>query len=304
MAYQGTLSEGRSACLAIFDHPGNRQFPSTWLVRDNYPYMNPTFPCKQDVTLKPEESLTLRYGILVHEGPITRQGIERRWQRFSKKQSRTVDAARFDPVVQNIEGWTVHVDPQMLAGEQAEAGAKALTLLANHLQRIAILVPEEQLTQLRDLEIWIEHHHPTLGAMQYHPSVDWLRSHGHDPRLAGKVHITRAASLLSRQQMIKHPAVVLHELAHAYHDQVLGFDHPRIIAVYEEAKAAGIYEKSLLYDGKTVRHYGLSNHKEYFAEGTEAYFYRNDFYPFCRAELHEHDPALHDLLEEIWGPIP
>ncbi len=38
-------------------------------------------------------------------------------------------------------------------------------------------------------------------------------------------------------------------------------------------------------------------------EGTEAYFYRNDFYPFVRAELKEHDPVLHDLLEEIWGPL-
>ena len=53
-----------------------------------------------------------------------------------------------------------------------------------------------------------------------------------------------------------------------------------------------------------MRHYALSNHKEYFAEGTEAYFYRNDFYPFVRAELKEHDPALHDLLKSIWdGPI-
>ncbi len=303
MAYQGSLSEGRSASVAIFDHPSNRDFPSTWLVRDNYPYMNPTFPCKQDVTLQPGENLTLRYGILVHEGPLTPKKIARRWQRFSREKIKNADAVRFDPVEQNIEGWTVHVDPQMLEGRHAEAGSRALGMLANHLQRIAILMPEEKLAQLRDLEIWIEHHHPTLGAMQYHPSVDWLRSHGHDPRLARKVHIPRAANLLSRQQMLKHPAVVLHELAHAYHDQILSFDNPRIIAVYEEAKAAGIYEQSLLYNGETVRHYGLSNHKEYFAEGTEAYFYRNDFYPFCRAELKEHDPALCDLLEETWGPV-
>ena len=46
-----------------------------------------------------------------------------------------------------------------------------------------------------------------------------------------------------------------------------------------------------------------SNQMEYFAEGTEAYFYRNDFYPFVRAELEQHDPVLHDLLEDIWGPM-
>jgi hypothetical protein len=213
------------------------------------------------------------------------------------------EAVRFDPVVQQIEGWAVYVDPQLLEGEYSEDGARALKMLANHLQRIAILLPQEQLARMQKLEIWIEHHHPTLGAMQYHPNLDWLKSHGHDPRLAKKVHIPRAKNLLSRHQMIKHPAVVLHELAHAYHDQYLGFDNARIIEVYKKAKAAGIYEKVLLYNGKKVRHYGLRDHKEYFAEGTEAYFYRNDFYPFVRAELKEHDPELHDFLAEVWGPL-
>jgi dipeptidyl-peptidase-4 len=48
----------------------------------------------------------------------------------------------------------------------------------------------------------------------------------------------------------------------------------------------------------------MTNHKEYFAEGTEAFFNRNDFYPFVQAELKEHDPRLHALLEEIWGKTP
>jgi hypothetical protein len=207
----------------------------------------------------------------------------------------------FNPVIREIEGWRVHVDPALIDGEHHELGGRALQMLANHLQRIKILVPEEPLRKLQGIEIWIEHDHPRLKAMQYHPSKQWLLANHHDPRLARKVHITRAADLLSRSQMLKHPAVVLHELAHAYHDQVLGFDHPGIIAAYKKAKDAGIYEKVLLYTGEKVRHYGLSNHKEYFAEGTEAYFYRNDFYPFVRAELKEHDPEFHDLLANIWG---
>jgi len=210
--------------------------------------------------------------------------------------------AHFDPVVKEIEGWIVHVDPQMLEGEHAEAGGRALAMLANHLQRIAILMPEDRLEKMRKLEIWIEHDHPELGAMQYHPDVGWLTARGYDARLAKKVHITRAASLLLRHQMIKHPAVILHELAHAYHDQILGFDEPRIKAAYDTAMEAGTYDEVLLYTGRKVRHYAATDHKEYFAEATEAYFYRNDFYPFVRAELQQHDPALHDLLEEIWGP--
>ena len=59
----------------------------------------------------------------------------------------------------------------------------------------------------------------------------------------------------------------------------------------------------MLYTGATVRHYGLSNHKEYFAEAAEAYFGVNDFYPFVRAELKEHDPRMFSLMEEFWGRV-
>ena len=224
----------------------------------------------------------------------------------AKPQSDSIEEARshrFEPVVREIEGWTVHVDPKLLKGEYSESGTAALKMLANHLQRIAILVPAEQLTKLRTVEFWIEHSHPQLGGKQYHPNLKWLTDRGHDRRLAKKVHITHAEQLLSRQQMLKHPAVILHELAHGYHDQYLSFDNQRIIDAYDKAMAAGIYEKALLYNGKQVRHYGASNHKEYFAEGTESFFYRNDFYPFVAAELEEHDPTLYNLLIDIWGPL-
>ena len=39
--------------------------------------------------------------------------------------------------------------------------------------------------------------------------------------------------------------------------------------------------------------------KSILPRGTEAYFFRNDFYPFVRTELHEHDPTRHDLLVKI-----
>jgi hypothetical protein len=200
-----------------------------------------------------------------------------------------------------MHGWTVHADSSLVTGEHKEEGSRALSMLANHLERITILVQGERLEKLRKLEIFIEHEHPELVPMQYHPSVHWLTARGYDPRLAKKVHVTRARDLISRSQLLKHPAVILHELAHAYHDQVLGFDHPGIIQAYEAAMEAGIYQQSLLHTGDTVRHYATTDHKEYFAEATEAYLYRNDFYPFVRAELYQHDPKIHALLAEIWG---
>lgn len=203
----------------------------------------------------------------------------------------------------DLQGWTVHADARLVGGEYKELGTRSLSMLSNHLERLTILMPEKQLAELRKLEIFIEHSHPELGNMQYHPDLDWLTEHGYDPKLRKKVHIPNAAELLSRQQMLKHPAVILHELAHAYHDQVLSFDEPRIIKVYDDAMKKGIYEKSLLFNGETVKHYATTNHKEYFAEATEAYLYHNDFYPFVRAELRQHDPAAYAEMERVWGKV-
>jgi dipeptidyl-peptidase-4 len=201
----------------------------------------------------------------------------------------------------DIHGWTVHTDKRLVDGEYKELGARALSMLANHLERIDILIEGKPLADLKKMEIFMEHSHPELGNMQYHPGIDWLTERGYDPRLAKKVHLTQASELLSRSQMLKHPAVILHELAHAYHDQILGFDEPEIIKAYDAAMKAGIYEKSLLFNGETVKHYATTDHKEYFAEATEAYLYHNDFYPFVRAELNQHDPTAFALMEKIWG---
>lgn len=209
----------------------------------------------------------------------------------------------YDPVEKTIEGWKVAVDPELLEKEHEEVGKKALTALANHLQRITYIVPEDRLEKMRKLPIWIERNNPVLGNMQYHPGRGWLVDNGHDPRLVKHVHIPRAKQLYDRHMWAKHPYVVLHEIAHAFHDQILDFDDPEILAAYNAAKDSGIYDRVLLFTGDQVRHYGLNNQMEYFAEATEAYFGVNDFYPFVRAELKEHDPRAFSVLEKVWGPI-
>jgi hypothetical protein len=209
----------------------------------------------------------------------------------------------YEPIVKQLEGWTLRVDPKLLAKENKDVGDRAFEALANHLQRVKYIAPKDKVAQLQKLPIWIDLHHPRLGSMQYHPGKSWLAVNKHDPRMVKHVHIPRAKSLFDRGMWAKHPYVVLHELAHAYHDQVLGFNNKEINAAYDNMKKKGIYEKVLLYTGRKVRHYALSNPKEYFAESTEAYFGVNDFYPFVRAELKEHDPTMHALMVKFWGPI-
>lgn len=209
----------------------------------------------------------------------------------------------YDPVEKQLEGWTLAVDPQLLEEKNKEVADRAFEALANHLQRVKYIVPKDRLAQLQKLPIWIDLDNPKLGNMQYHPGRGWLIANGHDPRLVKHVHIPRARNLYAPHMWAKHPYVVLHELAHSYHDQVLSFDQPDIVAAYDDAKEKGIYDKVLLYTGQNVRHYGLSNHKEYFAESTEAYFGVNDFYPFVRAELKKHDPKMFELMVQFWGRV-
>jgi hypothetical protein len=95
----------------------------------------------------------------------------------------------------------------------------------------------------------------------------------------------------------------LHELAHAYHFLVLGERHAGIAAAYRQALESKAYEAVKHVSGRMRRAYALVNEKEYFAEISEAYFCRNDFYPFTRAELQTHDPGGYHLLQELWSGL-
>ncbi|MEO0476080.1 MAG: hypothetical protein AAF085_08965, partial [Planctomycetota bacterium] len=147
--------------------------------------------------------------------------------------------ARFDPVVQDIEGWQVYIEPALLEGEHAEMGAKSIGMLRNHLERVAILVPEPALTRLRQVGIWIEVDHPLtdIEPGPYHGGGQWLAANGWDIRMENCVHVTKAESLLDRHHMLKHPFVIFHELAHGFHDEQMegGFNNKLILDAYNHA---------------------------------------------------------------------
>lgn len=204
--------------------------------------------------------------------------------------------------VREIEGWTVRVDDRLLQPPEEVIGSHALRFLEAKLVEIEAVVSTERLKELQAVTIVLDLNCGKLGAMQYHPSGDWLKANGYSPDLAKCVHLPRAADVPTRRNINEQPWVILHELAHAYHDQVLGFDEPRIVEAYERFKQSGHGDAALLYNGRRVRHYGLTNHKEFFAEMTESFFGVNDFFPFNRAELQEAEPELFDLLSRIWTP--
>jgi len=205
--------------------------------------------------------------------------------------------------VRQIEGWTVRVDDRLLNPPNVELGQRILKSLEWRLANIRAVVRPHVLAKLQGFNIVLDLSHGKLVPMQYHSEVDWLKENGYAADLVNCVHIPAAAELLEPRQINVQPWCVLHELAHAYHDQVLGFDEARIRDAYTAYKASGHGDSALLITGEHVRHYALTNHMEFFAEMTEAYFGTNDFYPFNRAELMQAEPALYQLLATIWGPV-
>jgi hypothetical protein len=205
----------------------------------------------------------------------------------------------------SIEGWTVLVSEQLLKGEK-EATTRALELLRVQLKEIVRVVPAPAVAKLREVTLWFSPEYPGVTPRaEYHPGAGWLRDNGRDPAMVKAIEFTDVRNFESETKRM--PNFTLHELAHAYHDRVLagGFDNAQIKAAYERAKASGSYDKVERWFGNgrqntLERAYAMTNSMEYFAETTEAFFSRNDFFPFTREELHRHDPEMEKLLERAW----
>lgn len=203
-----------------------------------------------------------------------------------------------------VEGWTVRIDDRLLAGEGAARGEQAIKLLTARLVAITAVVPEPALAKLRGMVIQLDQTHGLLRNMQYHPSAGWLKANGYSPSLARCVHIPDAEYFLSPFESHRQPWAVLHELAHAYHDQILGFGDERVRGAWKKFRDGGKYKSVLTSAGSMREHYGLTNEKEFFAEMTECYFGSNDFFPFVAGELKQAEPDVFALMAEIWGPLP
>jgi hypothetical protein len=206
----------------------------------------------------------------------------------------------------SVVGWTLYVSRQLLT-QAPEATARAQELLERQLREISRTVPPSAVTELRKVPLYFSPEYPGVRPRaEFHPAADWLREHGRDPAMAKGVEFTNIR--IFEQEMDRMPNFALHELAHAYHDRVLpqGFANAEIKAAYERAKAGGKYDRVERWFGNGKpntfeRAYAMTDPMEYFAESTEAFFSRNDFYPFTRDQLQQHDPAMFALLDKLWN---
>lgn len=205
----------------------------------------------------------------------------------------------------DVAGWQVHID-RRLAADKPQQTARALELLEAQLKEIKRVVPSRAVGHLQKVPLWFSRTYSGVSPRaEYHPGAGWLKDNGRNVAMVKSIEFTNIDIFEAESRRM--PNFTLHELAHAYHDRVLpdGFNNAVIKAAYERAKAGGKYNRVERQDSegrKTQdRAYALTNPQEYFAETTEAYFSRNDFYPYVRSELENHDHAAVVMLKQLWG---
>ena len=208
----------------------------------------------------------------------------------------------FDPTAiykqADIQGFAVLINPKVV---EHEPDARAMWAeVEKQLKHIVQIVPDAPLAEFRKSRIWVEWD-LTKGGACFHPSKQWLSNNGYNPEKAGDTEICHTRHFV-KWSATAQPCMILHEMAHAYHHQVLGLDDERVTSAFKNAKEKKLYENVPHVNGSNqAKAYAMTNKKEYFSELTEAYFGKNDIFPFTRDELKKHDPVGYRMMVDCWG---
>jgi hypothetical protein len=216
---------------------------------------------------------------------------------------------------QTIAGFQVLFSPALLRDEASSA--RAHQFMRDQLDAVTRLVPPAALQQLRRVRLWLDldasGSSRALAFYKSPPSIFTASPAGrptehnfgyggfHGAMFLGIV-FPNIVDAIAIGGVSRAPMIVLHELAHAYHHQVLGMWNPDIKQTYEAAKAKGLYRNASFWNGNVAPvGYAMSNEREYFAGLTEAYFGRNAQNPLDANELKSHDPDGFRLVERAWN---
>ena len=226
-------------------------------------------------------------------------------------QSRTSKAAKaavdWEPVpgykYRMILGFNVLIQRAVFEAQAAStARRKPLEVLELELSMLVHELPPRAVELLRQILIWVEWDKMEIapGAEQravavYHPGNNFKHRYAYTSAesfvKSNAVEILTMKKLCEEHQGDNHRMVLLHEVTHAVHHHLFDFDNPTIKLAYKNAM------DNLLYQGQ----YASTNHKEYFAEVSCAYFSHLHYKPKTREELKSYDPVGYHMMELTWG---
>ncbi len=197
-----------------------------------------------------------------------------------------------------VQGFQIYIHPNLK--EHPAERDQMVSMLDEKLKEIHKIVPKAAVSKLKTTKIWISWESKSSVAAVYHPSAAWLAQHKFNPDMEKSVELGNAKNVLNWTKL-NQPYMVLHELAHAYHHQHVGYGDKSIKAAYEAAVASGKYDDVEMKPQGRGKHYGMNNEMEFFAELSESYFGLNDFQPFTRSDLKSFDPQAYAAVEAAWG---
>jgi hypothetical protein len=181
-------------------------------------------------------------------------------------------------------GWKIKINSKFYEGDTSIL-RKSFKLFGEELTAINDILPKRALDKLYGVVFWLE---------------DESKLSGHTGMYIGRGGIVVSVTQYYAFKTSDNEWVIMHELAHAYHDRVIGFDDEKIIRTYKLIKQAGLY-KDVQHRLSSYAHgYALKNAHEYFAEISTCYFGINNYYPHDRADLRHYDPIGYALVEEMW----
>ena len=214
---------------------------------------------------------------------------------------------------QTIAGFQVLFSPALLRDEASSV--RAHQFMRDQLDAVTRFVPPAALQQLRRVRLWLDldasGSSRALAFYKSPPSIftasrgDRPTEHNfgyggfHGAMFLGIVfpNIVDAIAISG----VSRAMIVLHELAHAYHHQMLGMWNPDVKQTYEAAKPR--VSTAMCHSGMAMYApvgYAMSNEREYFSGLTEAYFRRNAQNSFDANELKSYDDGFR-LVERAWN---
>jgi hypothetical protein len=206
-----------------------------------------------------------------------------------------------------VQGYTVLINADF-AAERPDLVRRVRAALNEDLRFVNNALPHAARAAVRSTIVWVERESPSTEGFSgrgvtYHVSPRWLADHHFRPDKAQGIEVCNAEDYLNWRN---HQMCILHEFCHAYHF-VLGYDRSDVAETYGAARKAGLYRQVryvLAGPDRLRRAYALNNPREYFAELSEAYLGRNDYFPFTRDELRSYDPEGFKLIGRLWRLSP
>lgn len=202
-----------------------------------------------------------------------------------------------------IEGFTFLIEEAVFKEDVSKYERKPLEVLEAECKTLVKILSPKAADALRGLVVWAEWDEKVplpngrdgnATAIYYASTAAQTAREGKHPLRARTVTIHSLKDLTESRQPKRDrgECLLLHEFAHAVHDQLLGYEHAGVKAAYQQAMERKLYDKDL---------YVSTNHKEFFAELSCAYLDRLRYYPNTRADLQKHDPTTFKVMEAAWA---